>query len=202
MYINESDVKILDKNNNKINRITIALDDSTSIVLKELKDGSNKSQSDLIRKSIKFYHKFKKVFDHKNNGVAKRLNTYLELLSNGEHIILDIDHYLSFLSFIENSPDSNKFWEMNKSIGKAHAEEFSQDLDFGTVQKVVERLEACNFFKMVKDSSNRFTLLLGSDIQKKFIKSFLDEVLKGMGFKAQIKEGFSKLKIILGNVSY
>ncbi|MFW9899642.1 MAG: ribbon-helix-helix protein, CopG family [Candidatus Thorarchaeota archaeon] len=202
MYINEKDVNILEKNKNKINRITIALDEETDNVLKELKDGSNKSQSELIRKSIKFYHQFKKVFNHSKNGAAKRVNTYMDLLSNGEHIILDIDHYLSFLRFIENSPDSDRFWEINKTIGKAHAEEFSQELDLATVQKVVERLEACNFFKMVKDSSNRFTLLLGSDIQKKFIKSFLEEIFKGMGFKAQIKEGFSKLKIILGNVTY
>jgi len=124
----------------------------------------------------------------------------LELLSQGDHIILDIDHYLSFLKFIEESPDKQKFWEINKSIGKAHAEEFTQELDITTVQKVVERLEACNFFKIIKDSSNRYTLLLGSDIQKNFIKQFLEEVLNGMGFKVQIKEGFSKLKIVLTNM--
>ncbi|TFG19568.1 MAG: CopG family transcriptional regulator [Promethearchaeota archaeon] len=204
MYINEKDVNILEnnKNSNKINRITIALDDKTDEVLNELKNGSHKSQSELIRKSIRFYHQFKKVFNHSKKGAANRVDTYLELLSNGEHIILDIDHYLSFLSFIENSPNSDQYWEMNKSIGKAHAEEFLEEMDLPTVRKVVERLEACNFFKMVKDSSNRYTLLLGSDIQKKFIKSFLEEVFQGMGFKALIKEGFSKLKIILGNASY
>jgi DNA-binding MarR family transcriptional regulator len=113
-----------------------------------------------------------------------------------------VDHYLSFLKFIENSPDKEQFSDINKSIGKAHAEEFSQGLEISTVQKVVERLEACNFFKIVQDSSNRYTLLLGSDIQKNFIKTFLEEVLNGMGFKVQIKEGFSKLKIILNNYSY
>ena len=114
---------------------------------------------------------------------------------------MDVDHYLSFLKFIENSPDKDQFDDINKSIGRAHAEEFSQDLDITTVQKVVERLEACNFFKIVKDSSSRYTLLLGSDIQKNFIKTFLEEVLEGMGFKVSIKEGFSKLKIILKNFS-
>ncbi|HEY0088834.1 MAG TPA: CopG family transcriptional regulator, partial [Candidatus Lokiarchaeia archaeon] len=149
---------------------------------------------------IKFYHKYEKVFSNIKNGAASKVNTYLELLSQGDHIILDIDHYLSFLKFIEESPDKQKFWEINKSIGKAHAEEFTQELDITTVQKVVERLEACNFFKIIKDSSNRYTLLLGSDIQKNFIKQFLEEVLNGMGFKVQIKEGFSKLKIVLTNM--
>jgi DNA-binding MarR family transcriptional regulator len=184
------------------NRITIALDDKTYELLKELKEESASSQSELIRNAIKFYHKFKKVLGSSKNGVATRVNTYLELLSHGEHIILDVDHYLSFLKFIENSPDKEQFSVINKSIGKAHAEEFSQGLEISTVQKVVERLEACNFFKIVQDSSNRYTLLLGSDIQKNFIKTFLEEVLNGMGFKVQIKEGFSKLKIILNNYSY
>lgn len=191
------------ENNGKVNgRITIALDDQTKEILKDLKvDSNGTSQSKLIRKAIKFYHKFKKVFDDRENGVSARVNTYLDLLAHGEHIILDVDHYLSFLKFIEDSPNKDQFIEINKSIGKAHAEEFSQDLDILTVQKVVERLEACNFFKIVKDSSNRYTLLLGSDIQKNFIKTFLEEVLEGMGFKVNIKEGFSKLKIVLKNLS-
>ena len=190
------------ENNIKVNnRITIALDEQTKQILNELNNHSENSRSETIRKAIKFYHKFKKVFDKKENGVSAKVNTYLELLSHGEHIILDVDHYLSFLKFIENSPDKDQFDDINKSIGRAHAEEFSQDLDITTVQKVVERLEACNFFKIVKDSSSRYTLLLGSDIQKNFIKTFLEEVLEGMGFKVSIKEGFSKLKIILKNFS-
>ena len=191
----------IEKNNKRNNRITIAIDEQTKNILNELNNHSENSRSETIRKAIKFYHKFKKVFDTKSNGVASKVNTCLELLSNGEHIILDVDHYLTFLKYIENSPDKEKFNDLNKSIGRAHAEEFSQDLDITTVEKVVERLEACNFFKIVKDSSTRYTLLLGSDIQKNFIKTFLEEVLEGMGFNVSIKEGFSKLKIILKNMS-
>lgn len=189
----------MEKNiNGKINnRITIALDDTTYKILNSMKKKSSSSKSELIRKAIKFYYEFKNVLDSGKEDAPTRINTYLELLSHGEHVILDIDHYLSFLKFIENSPDRDKFWEVNKSIGKAHAEEFSQDFDISTAEEVMERLETCNFFKIVKDSSNRFTLLLGSDIQKNFIKTFLKEVLTGMDFKVQIKEGFSKLKVIL-----
>lgn len=198
------DMMLTEKDTNtKIhNRVTIALDDGTFGLLQELKEESTESQSEIVRKAIRFYHKFKKVIGISKKGVASKVNTYLELLSHGEHIILDVDHYLSFLKFIEESENPDKFWEMNKTIGKAHAEEFTQELDISTVQKVVERLETCNFFKVIKDSSSRFTLLLGSDIQKTFIKTFLEEVLNGMGFKTRIKEGFSKLKIILDNVAY
>ena len=184
--------------NGKINnRVTIALDDKTYNLLQELRDESNRSQSEILRKSIKFYHKFKETFGSSKNGIVKRINTYLDLLSHGEHIILDVDHYLSFLKFIEESPDTEHFWEMNKKIGKAHAEEFSQQFEFLTVERVIERLEACNFFRIVKETPQRYTLLLGSEIQKNFIKTFLEQVLVDMGFNVEIREGFSKLKLII-----
>ncbi len=181
------------------NRVTIAMDDGTFNLLQDIKEETNDSQSELVRKAIKFYHKYNKLLEGNKNGSARRINFYLDLLSHGEHIILDIDHYLSFLKFIEESPKSESFWEMNRSIGIAHAEEFTQDLGLLSVENIIRRLEACNFFNIVTDAPNRFTLLLGSDIQKKFIKTFLEEVLKGMGFDFKLKEGFSKLKLVLGN---
>ena len=184
--------------NGKINnRVTIALDDKTYNLLQELRDESNRSQSEILRKSIKFYHKFKETFGSSKNGIVKRINTYLDLLSHGEHIILDVDHYLSFLKFVEESPDTEHFWEINKKIGRAHAEEFLQQFEFLSVERVIERLEACNFFRIVKETPQRYTLLLGSEIQKNFIKSFLEHVLVDMGFNVEIREGFSKLKLII-----
>ena len=182
--------------------MTIALDGHSNKILNSLKAESANSQSVIFRNALKFYNKYKRVLNNSDPDLGIKVDTYLELLSSGEHIILDIDHYLAFLKFVENSPDKEKFQEFNKSIGKAHAEEFSHRFEINTIERVVERLEACNFFKMVKDSSNRYTLLLGSDIQKNFIKTFLEEVLSGMGFKVTIKEGFSKLKIILNNIAY
>ncbi|MBN1801005.1 MAG: CopG family transcriptional regulator [Candidatus Lokiarchaeota archaeon] len=181
------------------NRVTIAMDDGTFNLLQDIREETKESQSELVRKAIKFYHKFNKLLEGNKNGTARRINFYLDLLSHGEHIILDIDHYLSFLKFVEESPKCDTFWEMNRSIGKAHAEEFTQDLNLISVENVIRRLEACNFFNIVMDAPNRFTLLLGSDIQKKFIKTFLEEVLDGMGFNFELKEGFSKIKLVVRN---
>ena len=103
------------------------------------------------------------------------------------------------MKFIEDSSESDKFWEINKTIGKAHAEEFSQLFNYPSVENIIERLEMCNFFKIVKDSSERYTLLLGSDIQKNFMISFLKEIFREMNFNVNIKESFSKLKLIVGD---
>ncbi len=176
------------------NRITVALDNKTLKILNELKKNTTTSQSELLRKSIRFFYDFRKLINEHNN-VSEKFTTYLELLSNGEHIILDIDHYLLFLKFIEDSPNKEEFWEVHKAIAKGHAHEFAEDKNISTVQNIINRMEACNFFKVVKDSSTRYTLLLGTDIQKTFIKILLEEIFNGLGIIMEIQEGLSKLKV-------
>ena len=176
----------------KINRITIALNEKSFEDLQKMSEELQVSHSEIVRKSIEFYKKYKD-FLGKDNGAEKKLNTYIEMLSAGEHIILDVDHYLSFLKFIEESPNKEKFWENHKEIGRSHAEQFHDK--FETFEDVMKRLETCNFFKTIKESPNRYTLLLGSEIPKTFIKMLLEEVLNGMGFKAEIKENLTKLTI-------
>jgi predicted CopG family antitoxin len=186
----------LEKDGKVNNRITIAIDDDSYDLVNKMKENLKVSQSEIFRKALRFYSKYGDLMDSgKDND--KKINTYLELLSGGEHIILDVDHYLSFLKFIESSPNKDKFWEDNKVIGRSHADQFNNR--FENFEGAVKRLETCNFFKLVKESSNRYTLLLGSEIPKKFVKMFLEEVLNGMGFKVEIKEDLAKLRIVLKN---
>ncbi len=188
------------KDGDKINhRVTIALDDHCFNILKSIKNETRISQSEILRKALRFYDQYGGIFD-KNENLKGKVNTYLEMLTDGEHIILDVDHYLSILKFIKESPESpelEEFWEAHKKIGKNHADQFKENIK--SFDEVVKRLEICNFFKIVKESPNRYILLLGSDIPKKFIKIFLLEVLNGMGFEAEIKESFAKLKIYINN---
>lgn len=46
-----------------------------------------------------------------------------------------------------------------------------------------------------KTSRSDFTLVLGSDVPKKFIKTELEEIFAGMGFQVEIKEDFAKLRV-------
>jgi len=59
----------------------------------------------------------------------------------------------------------------------------------------LKRLEACNFFRTTKNSENDFTLVLGSEIAKKFVKMFIEEFLSAAGLKADIKENLAKLRV-------
>ena len=48
---------------------------------------------------------------------------------------------------------------------------------------------------MTKNSKNDFTLVLGSELPKTFVRIFLEEYFAGMGVKAEIKENLAKLRV-------
>jgi len=171
-------------------RVTIALDEETAKLFREMRDTLGISQSELMREALKFYSKHKALFDSIDED---RVYTYVQMLSSGEHVILDIDHWILFLNFIESHPDKDSFWAMHRTVSQAHAEEFrrkEQGAEF-----VLERLEICNLFKLSKMSETDFTLILGYDVPKKFVKMELEHIFAKMGIKVDIKEDFSKLRL-------
>jgi len=171
-------------------RITIALDEETAGLFKKMKDDLGISQSELMRESLKFYSKHKSLFEFAED---KQVYTHAEMLSAGEHIILDIDHWILFLTFIETHPEKEKFWDLHKEVCQAHAEQFKHKLY--NAESILRRLEMCNLFQLSKRSKEEFTLIFGSDLPKKFVKTELEEIFKGMGFMVEIKEDFSKLRV-------
>ncbi|HYB92831.1 MAG TPA: CopG family transcriptional regulator, partial [archaeon] len=60
---------------------------------------------------------------------------------------------------------------------------------------ILKRLEACNFFRLTKNSENDFTLVLGSKTAMKFVKIFIEEYLSAIGIKAEIKENIAKIRV-------
>lgn len=168
-------------------RITIALDEDTSKLFDTLKAETKLSQSELLRKALRFYSENKEALD---SPKAKKIKTYLDMLGEGEHIILDVDHWLFFMKLAEGDKD---FWEAHKRIAQSHAEQFNSKKM--TAKELLERLESCNFYKLGRASENEYTLVLGSPANKRFIKTFLEEVAPKLGFRLEIKEDIAKLRV-------
>jgi len=63
------------------------------------------------------------------------------------------------------------------------------------VEDVLKRLEACNFYILNQVSKIEYTLVLNSDVLKKFVKTLLNETLTGMGYQVEIKEDLAKLRL-------
>lgn len=173
-------------------RVTIALDEETLELFEEMKKETELSQSELVRRSLRFYHEHKSII-----GSEKNIETYMDMLPSGEHVILDLDHWLLFLNLIESSPKKDKFWGGCKTVANSHAEQLSHKIS--TPKALLERLEACNFFKLIKNSQNDYTLLLTTDMIKEWVKHLVKDFSEGMGFKIEVKEDISKLRVRVEN---
>jgi hypothetical protein len=171
-------------------RVTIVLDEETVELFKEAKKELRVSQSELMREALKFYCKYRMLFEAIDEAVVR---TYIEMLSSGEHIIVDIDHWLLFLTFIDSHQEKDKFWTLHRDVCLAHAEQFKYRQY--PVESILKRLEACNLFTLRKDSEDSFTLVLGSDIVRQFIKTEIEVIFGGMSFKVEIKEDLAKLRM-------
>jgi hypothetical protein len=171
-------------------RITVAFDQSTANLLEKISKEAGLSQSEIMRRALRFYHENRAIEDA---ATRKKLYTYMDLLLGGEHVILDVDHWLLFLKLVESSPEKETFWKEHRDVARSHTEQLKTKVF--TAEELLERLEACNFFRITKDSKNDFTLVLGSELPKEFVRIFLEEYFSAMGVKAEIKENLAKLRV-------
>ncbi|MGD6933369.1 MAG: ribbon-helix-helix protein, CopG family [Candidatus Bathyarchaeia archaeon] len=173
-------------------RITVAFDKQTAELLEKISTDSQVSQSEVMRRALKFYNENRPLEDP---ATKKKIASYMDLLLSGEHVILDVDHWLSFLQLVQNSPekDKEKFWSEHREIARSHWEQLKTKVH--SPEEMIVRLEACNFFRLTKNAPNDFTLVLFSDISKEFVKVFLEEYFAAMGVKAEIKENLAKLRV-------
>jgi hypothetical protein len=173
-------------------RITVAFDQSTANLLEKLSKDAELSQSEIMRRAIKFYYENKEMIDP---TVKKKITTYIDMLMNGEHVILDVDHWLLFLRLVETSPEAEKFWDEHRKVAQSHRDQLRSKIR--TPEEVLRRLETCNFFRMTKNSEKDFTLVLGSELPKRFVRITIEEFFSAIGIKAEIKENLAKMSVIV-----
>ena len=173
-------------------RVTVAFDKATADLLEKISSESNVSQSEIMRRAIKFYSENKALEDP---AIKKKIHAYLDMLLNGEHIIVDVDHWLMFLGLIASSPEREKFWSAHREVARAHWEQLKTKVH--SPEEMLFRLEVCNFYRLTKNAPNDYTLVLVSETSKDFIKIFLEEYFAAMGVKAEIKENLTKLRVLV-----
>jgi hypothetical protein len=173
-------------------RITVAFDQSTANLLEKISKEAQLSQSEIVRRALRFYYENRALLDP---VMRKKAYAYMDLLLGGEHVILDVDHWLLFLGLIESSPppEREKFWSKHRAVAQSHKEQLKNKVH--TAEELLARLETCNFFRVTKNSEKDFTLILGSELPKKFVRIFIEEFLSAMGAKAEIKENLTKLRV-------
>jgi hypothetical protein len=173
-------------------RVTVAFDKTTADLLEKISTEAQVSQSEVMRRALKFYNENKALEDP---TTKKKIHSYIDMLLNGEHIILDVDHWLMFLGLIASSPEKEKFWNEHKELARAHWEQLKTKVH--SPEEMLARLEICNFYRLTKNAPNDYTLVLVSETSKEFIKIFLEEYFSAMGVKAEIKENLTKIRVLV-----
>lgn len=171
-------------------RITVAFDQNTANLLEKISKETELSQSEIMRRALKFYNDNKALTDP---NLRRKAFAYMDLLLDGEHVILDVDHWLLFLQLIESSPAKEKFWEEHRKVARAHKEQLKSKVH--SADELLTRLELCNFYRLTKNSDRDFTLIFGSELPKQFVRVFLEEYFSAMGIKADVKENLTKLNV-------
>jgi hypothetical protein len=167
-------------------RTTIAFDYETAEIFERLKN-EKQSQSEIVRNALKMYYHLKDLGETDFN----KIKVYMDMLSNGEHVILDLDHLITLLDLIEENRIDD-FWERHRRIAKSHAEQFAEM----EIDEILKRLETCNFFRL-KKSEKEFVLVFGNERLKKFVRTFLEEIMDSLSQKFEIKDEITKLRILL-----
>jgi hypothetical protein len=173
-------------------RVTVAFDKPTADLLEKISTEVDVSQSEIMRRALRFYSENKALEDA---ATKKKIQIYLDMLLTGEHVIIDVDHWLMFLRLITTSPEKEQFWKEHREVAKAHWEQLKGKVH--SPEEMLARLEACNFYRLIKNGNGDFTLVLVSEVSKNFIRVFLEEYFAAMGVKAEIKENLTKLRVIL-----
>jgi hypothetical protein len=106
-------------------RVTVALDDETAERFEDMKEEMKISQSELIRRALRFYRDYKSIVD-----------------LGGE----DTGLYVEMLHRVDTLPEDDPFWENCRAVAEAHAKQLSDHVF--TPVTLLRRLEACNFFKI------------------------------------------------------
>ena len=173
-------------------RVTVAFDKTTADLLEKISTEAQVSQSEVMRRALKFYNENKALEDP---TTKKKIHSYMDMLLNGEHVIVDVDHWLMFLGLIATSPEKEKFWSDHREVARSHLEQLKTKVH--SPEEMLARLEICNFFRLTKNAPNDYTLVLVSETSKDFIRIFLEEYFAAMGVKAEIKENRTKLRVLV-----
>lgn len=168
-------------------RTSIALDPESERIFQELTSGGE-SQSNVIRRALRLFYEFRSL-DRKD---LDRLKIYWEMLQSGEHVVLDLDHLLVLLKIAEGTETPSNWSESHKAVAANHAEQFR---GMG-IDQILARLETCNFFRLSAGQEG-YVLVFGSPEIKRFIRAFLEEILKGMNRRFEIREDLTKLRLKL-----
>ncbi|RKS78504.1 ribbon-helix-helix CopG family protein [Haloarcula quadrata] len=170
-------------------RVTVSLDEETKATLEGLTDRTGESQSQLIREAIAFYAA---NFDSAHASDSDHLQTYYEMLSTGEHVLLDVDLLHALLSqFSDPAEQDEEVLEMIDQVAQYHAQEYAERFD--SLEDVLEWLSLCGFLTVRRDEKGSFHVVFPSESVRWLMIRFIRGSIADLPFEIEVDESVSKV---------
>lgn len=170
-------------------RITVSLDEDAKNSLEELTDRTDESRSELVRKAIAFYAA---NFDSAMASDSDHLQTYYEMLSTGEHVLLDIDLLHALLNQVDDPEERHSdFLDMIDQVAQYHAQEYAERFD--SLEDVLDWLSLCGFLTVRRSDEGSFHVVFPSESLRWFMIRFIRGSVVDLPFEVKIEESVSKV---------
>ncbi|MFC6724112.1 ribbon-helix-helix protein, CopG family [Halobium palmae] len=172
------------------NRLTISLDDDADAALEDLVARTDESRSEVVRRALAFYAA---NFEAATADAERNLEAYHQMLSSGEHVLLDVDFLHCFLDYVEGTdgdPDPEFLAEADR-VADYHAHEYEQR--FASLGELLDWLAFCGFLTVRHSEGDTYHIVFPSESIKWFMLRFIDRSSANLPFDLTVEEGVSKV---------
>lgn len=170
------------------NRLTVSLDSEASTSLTHLTDRTGRSQSEIVRRALQFYAA---NFEAAQTDAGPNLEAYHQMLSNGEHVLLDIDFLHCFLEYVETAGEPDpEFIDAIDQVGELHAHEYADRFD--SLHELLEWLSLCGFLTVRETQEQTYHTVFPNESMRWFMLRFIELSVDQLSFDVEIEEGVAK----------
>lgn len=172
-------------------RVTVSLDADAKVALDDLIDRTEASQSEVVRRALTFYAA---NFEAETPaGSAENLADYHEMLSGGEHVLMDVDFLHAFLDNIDRDEPDEAFIEAVDRVSRYHAHEYAERFD--DVGELLNWLALCGFLTVRDAEGDTYHVVFPSESTRWFMTRFIRKSTTEVDFDVQVEESVSKVLV-------
>ncbi|MFC7203007.1 ribbon-helix-helix protein, CopG family [Haloferax namakaokahaiae] len=171
-------------------RVTVSLDADARAALEDLTDRTGVGQSEMVRRALAFYNA---NYQAATTDTSANLQAYYEMLSGGEHVLLDVDFLHCFLDFVEGedgTPDPDFLADIDQ-VSDYHA--FEYEGEFETLGELLEWLSLCGFLTVRRSEENTYHVVYPSEQLRWFMTRFIERSVVNLPFTLEVTEGLTKV---------
>jgi hypothetical protein len=171
-------------------RVTVSLDTDARAALEDLTGRTGVGQSEVVRRALTFYAA---NFQAATTDTSVNLQDYHEMISGGEHALLDIDFLHCFLDYVEGddgTPDPEFLADADR-VSDYHAHEFAGE--FETLGELLEWLSLCGFLTVRRSEENTYHVVYPSEQLRWFMTRFIERSVVQLPFTIEMEEGLTKV---------